>query len=234
MVEPQVAVRGLGVRFGAKVCVADVDLDLRPGRRVAVLGGPGDGKTMIASSLLGLVPSPGVVSGSIRFSGRELVGQSEGRWCKVRGGSISLVTQDARSALRPNVSVGEQLAEPLTRGFFSSARKARGQVVEMLGRLGLPDPERIADADPRDLSGGQRQRVGLARALMAEPAVLVADAPTSALDVTARAAIIDLINEYAVDHAVLWLTAEAGLVPYVCDEVHVLSKGRIVETAAMG
>lgn len=232
--EPVVRVRDLRVRFGTKDVVRGVSFDLQIGRRVCLLGGPGSGKSMIASALLGLVPKPGVVTGSIQFDGRELVGAAERVWCKLRTSSVSLVTQDARKALLPHVRIGDQVAEPLARGWFASRRQARATAVELLGRMGLPDPERFAQRYPPELSGGQRQRVGLARALACDPGVLVADAPTSALDVSAQAEMVDLLNDYARTHALLFCTADAGLAPYVCDELLVLDRGEITERAPMG
>ncbi|MDO4717100.1 MAG: ATP-binding cassette domain-containing protein [Propionibacteriaceae bacterium] len=225
MSEAYVEVRDLSVRFGSREVFSGIDFDLAPGDPLVVYGGPSSGKSVLALAMLGMVPQGGVVSGSIKIDGVEMVRASERAWCKLRTSTVSLVTQEAWAALMPQITIAEQLAEPLLRGWFPSRKKARAEVVAALGALGLPDPAALAQRCPSALSGGQRQRVGIARAMICSPRVLIADAPTSALDITARADVLDMLTDYAKDHAMLFCTAESGLIPYVGTRVLRLGRG---------
>lgn len=226
--DPIVRVRDLQVSFPGRMVVRGIDFDLVPGRRLALLGGPGSGKSLVAAALLGLVPQPGVVRGSIQVDGREMVGASERTWCALRGSVISLVTQDARKALHPDQPVGRQVADACMRGWFARRRPATARALSLLGMMGFDQPAVVAKRPASALSGGQRQRVGIARALASDPAVLVADAPTSALDVLAQGEIIDLLNGWARTRTMLFCTADAALVYRVSDEVLQLRGGELV------
>lgn len=224
MSDAYLSVRDLSVSFGSREVFSRLSFDLTPGEPIVVYGGPSSGKSVLALAMLGMVPAPGVVRGSIKINGDEMVGAPERVWCKLRTTTVSLVTQEAWTALMPQIKIGDQLADPLARGWFASRKKAKAQVVEMLDRLGLPDPVALAERTPAALSGGQRQRVGIARAMICSPQVLIADAPTSALDITARAEVLEMLLDYSHDHGLLFCTAESGLLPYLSSTVIALGR----------
>jgi len=232
---PVLEVRSLSIRFEraalAVQAVDDVSFELQAGRTLALVGESGCGKSVTALSLLGLLPDASI-TGSVRHRGRELLGLPPGAMRQVRGGSIAMVFQDPMTSLNPVFTVGWQLAEALSlhRGLQGRAARARG--IELLERVGVPAPAQRFDAYPYELSGGMRQRAMIALALAGEPEVLIADEPTTALDVTIQAQILDLIATLQRDlgMAVLLITHDLGVVAQVADDVHVMYAGRIVES----
>ncbi len=237
MSEPLLSVRDLAVSFegeegGVTRAVDGVSLDLEPGEILALVGESGCGKSVTALTLMGLLGAPNAVTtGSARYGERELIGAPDDELRKLRGEELAMVFQDPLSALNPVLRVGDQIAEqivahrPVTRG------EARAQVVELLRRVDVPEPERRVDAYPHELSGGMRQRAMIAMALSCEPRILIADEPTTALDVTVQAQILDLIRELRAETGagVLLITHDFGVVAELADRVAVMDAGRIVE-----
>ncbi|EPR44742.1 oligopeptide/dipeptide ABC transporter, ATPase subunit [Desulfovibrio sp. X2] len=216
--------------------VDGASLDLAPGETVALVGESGSGKTMVALSVLGLVPPPGrVASGSILFSGRELAGLSAQEYQGLRGRHLAMIFQEPMTALNPVFTVGEQIAEPLRLHLGLSPRDAAARAVELLAEVGIPNPARRAKSYPHELSGGMRQRVVIAMALSCGPEVVLADEPTTALDVTIQAEILDLMAKLREERgmAVLLITHDLGVVAGTAGRVAVMYAGRVVERAGV-
>lgn len=228
------SVRGLNVRTGRLPLVSDVSFSLTPGERVGLIGESGSGKSLTALALMGLLPEGVHAQGSVRLAGAdfELVGAGERQLSRVRGEQMAMVFQEPMTALNPVMQVGDQVAEVmLVHGHQADRRSARRAAVEMLAKVQLPDPESAARAYPHQLSGGQRQRVVLAIALANDPAVLLCDEPTTALDVTVQAHMLDLILSGVTERAaaLLFITHDLAVVATVCERVLVMYGGRIVE-----
>ncbi|GAA2431043.1 ABC transporter ATP-binding protein [Actinomadura vinacea] len=229
------AVRNLDVAVGGRKLVEDVGFTIRAGERVGLIGESGSGKSLTALSVMGLLPEGLRTTGSVRLAGvgHDLVGAGEARMSRVRGKEIAMVFQEPMTALNPTMKVGRQIAEVLlvhrTRSDRASARAA---AVELLAQVGLPDPASAAQAYPHQFSGGQRQRVVLAIALANDPALLVCDEPTTALDVTVQARVLDLIVRGVQDRrsAMLFITHDLAVVATVCERVMVMYGGRLVES----
>ena len=188
-------VDGLVVDIGGRRVVDGVSFEIADGGRLGVIGESGSGKTLTALSIVGLAPDVATVSGSVRFDGQELLGWPDRRYAELRGDRIAMVFQDPRTALNPVMRVGRQISEPLRLHRGLGRRSAAVVAEELCERVGLPDPERIVRAYPHQLSGGQRQRVGIAMALACRPTLLIADEPTTALDVTVQAEIMELLAQ---------------------------------------
>ncbi|MCU1724142.1 MULTISPECIES: dipeptide ABC transporter ATP-binding protein [unclassified Pseudomonas] len=210
----------------------DLSLTLQRGECLCVVGESGSGKSMLAKALLRLLPPPlRVEGGRVLFRGEDLAGHAEDAMRQLRGRDISMVFQEPMSALNPLLSVGRQIDETLQAHGVKNARARRQRVIELLGYVGLPDPERLRHAYPFELSGGQRQRVVIAMALVFDPALLIADEPTSALDVTTQAQILALLRRIQREKgmAMLFITHDFGVVQAIADRVLVLEKGHLVE-----
>jgi len=235
--DPILQVEGLHVAFSdAEPVVRDVSFDLTPGRVLALVGESGSGKSVSAMSVLGLLPPQARVSGSIRFRGAELVGASVDELRAVRGAGIGVVFQEPMNSFTPVLSIGTQIAEAVRahpRGLDRAA--VSGRIDELLRSAGLADPERIRRAYPHELSGGQLQRAMIAMALAGDPVALIADEPTTALDVTVQAGILDLLRTLCRERelAVLLITHDMGVVADVADEVLVMRRGEPVEHGAV-
>ena len=232
-------VRGLTVRNGPTPLVQDVDLDVGPGERVGVIGESGSGKSLTALSTLGLLPEGLDASGSVRLRGVEhdLVGADDRRMSRVRGRQVAMVFQEPMTALDPTMRIGDQVAEGmLLHRTRPDRRSARAAAVELLHAVRLPDPARAARAYPHQLSGGQRQRVVLAIALANDPELLVCDEPTTALDVTVQAQVLDLVVSGAAARgaALLFITHDLAVVATVAERVVVMYGGRVVESGPVG
>jgi peptide/nickel transport system ATP-binding protein len=213
--------------------VNGVDFDLAAGESLAVVGESGCGKTLLARALLGLAPEAARVSGSISIGGRELVGSSAEEWRRVRGRQISLVFQEPASAFDPVATVGAQIVEAVRAHRKVSRSEARRIAIERLREVGFPDPLRGMTEYPHRLSGGLKQRAFLAMALASDPAVLVADEPTTALDATVAAQVLELLDRLRLDRglALLLITHDLGTVATHADRVIVMYAGRVVEEA---
>ena len=238
--EKLIEVRDLSVAFRQgerELLAADrVSFDIKPGETVALVGESGSGKSVTALSILKLLPgSARHPSGSIRFKGRELMKLSEREIRHVRGNDITIVFQEPMTSLNPLHTVERQIAEVLELHAGVSGGAARARVVELLAQVGIPDPQSRLASYPHQLSGGQRQRVMIALALANEPDLLIADEPTTALDVTVQAQIIKLIKDLQarLSMAVLFITHDLGIVRKTAERVCVMRQGRIVEQGAV-
>jgi oligopeptide/dipeptide ABC transporter ATP-binding protein len=211
--------------------VRGIDLTLSAGESIAVLGESGSGKSVTGKALLGLLPESTRVRGSIRFRGRDLVGQPDRVLREVRGAGIGMVFQDALDSLNPVYTIGSQLGELLRVRRGMQRREARAEAARLLAEVGIPDPERRLADYPFQFSGGMRQRVAIALAIALTPALLIADEPTTALDVTVQAGILRLINRLRQETgmALLFVTHDLTVARVVADQVAVMYAGRIVE-----
>jgi oligopeptide/dipeptide ABC transporter ATP-binding protein len=234
------SVRGLTVAFdlphGEATAVRDVSFDVAAGEIVGIVGESGSGKTVTARSLLGLLPPSGhVVAGAAVFDGTELTGLSERELGRVRGSRLALVSQEPLSGLDPVFRVDSQLAEVVRRHQRVGRTAARARAVELLATVQIAEPERVARLYPSELSGGMAQRVSIALALAGDPALLIADEPTTALDVTVQAEILALLRELRDrrDMAIVFVTHDWGVLADVCDRAVVMYAGEVVEEAAV-
>jgi peptide/nickel transport system ATP-binding protein len=237
---PMLAVDRLSTRFvsgGTQVrALEEVSFSIADGETVAIVGESGCGKSVTAMSILRLLPTPPArMTGSIRFRGRELMDIPEAGMQAIRGNSISMIFQEPMTSLNPVLSVGHQIAETLRRHQRLDRRAAYGRAIEMLAKVKIPEARRRASEYPHQLSGGMRQRVMIAMALACSPQLLVADEPTTALDVTMQAQILELMRELrdATGTAILLITHDLGVVADMAERVIVMYAGRIVETATI-
>jgi peptide/nickel transport system ATP-binding protein len=230
------AVENLVVRLrgerGPVEAVRNIAFALERGETLGIVGESGCGKSLTALALLGLLPDGAEVDGHIRFDGVDLVGQSDAELCKVRGDRIAMVFQEPMTALNPLHPIGRQVAEPLRLHRGMSAATAHAEAVRLLDRVGLPDAARRAAAYPHQLSGGQRQRVTIAMALACGPDLLIADEPTTALDVTIQAQILDLIAELVEERgmALLLISPDLGVIAETVERMLVMYGGTVVES----
>ncbi len=215
--------------------VDGVSFDLEKGKTLGVVGESGCGKTVTAMSIVDLLPKPSghIVGGSIRFQGKELVGASEQTMYDLRGEGIGVIFQEPMAALNPVHRIGRQVIESLQIHREMDSRAALQKAVELLDAVGIPAPERRVSEYPHQLSGGMRQRVVIAIALSCDPDLLIADEPTTALDVTVQAQILNLLQTMQKERgmAVLLITHDLGVIAEQCDEVVVMYAGRVVERA---
>ncbi len=210
----------------------DVSYHVDAGEVLAIVGESGSGKTQSSMSLLGLLPSNGRSSGSAKLRGKELVGLTGAPLRRVRGREIAVIFQEPMTAMNPVYTIGFQIVETLRSHFEMSPKEAKARAIELLTLVEIPEPERRFDAFPHQLSGGQRQRAMIAQALACEPQLLVADEPTTALDVTVQAEILKLMRDLRerVNAGVLLITHDMGVVADMADRIAVMQNGRIVET----
>ena len=229
---PLLEVQNLRVAYDPVEILRGIDLSLEPGETLGIVGESGCGKSMTGLAIMGMVPRPGIVSGGIHFRGQNLVGQSEKAWQELRGDRIAMVMQDPFSSLNPIMRVGEQIAEVFRLHQGLGRTEAWDQAVKMMDRVGIPDPAASARKYPHQMSGGQRQRVVIAIAFAGKPDVLVADEPTTALDVTIQAQVLDLLKELQKEHgtAVMFISHDIGVIAQISDRIAVFYAGRVVET----
>ncbi|MDQ1293583.1 MAG: peptide/nickel transport system ATP-binding protein [Actinomycetota bacterium] len=240
--EPLLRVRDLTVAFTQRhrrdqVAVDHLDLDIPQGSTVGLVGESGSGKSVTSLAVLGLLPRRGVrLTGSIRFGGRELLGLSPADLRTIRGKDIAMVFQDPMTCLNPVLTIGTQVTEVLHRHQKLPRGSARERAADLLDQVGIPDPARRLGEYPHQLSGGMRQRALIAIALACRPRLLIADEPTTALDVTIQAQILALLRDLVTDTGttLLLITHDLGIVAGTCDTVHVMYSGRIVESAPRG
>ncbi len=241
--EPLLVVEGLRTYFqtrqGLVKAVDGVDLEVRQGECLGVVGESGSGKSVTFASVMGLVRAPGwIAAGSVRFEGRELTTLDPKAMRRLRGKSIAMTMQDALTALNPAFTVGDQIVEVVithdrTLGWGCARRaKARAQALEMMRLVGIPDAEARMDDYPHQFSGGMRQRIMIAAALACRPKLLIADEPTTALDVTIQAQVLELVADMRTQlgMSVVIITHDLGVVAEYCDRVAVMYAGQVVET----
>jgi oligopeptide transport system ATP-binding protein len=220
-------------RDGAVHAVNGVSFEIAPGELLGVVGESGSGKSVTMMALMGLLPSPPaeITGGAIRYLGRDVRAMGEVELRALRGGGIGFVFQDPMTSLNPVFTVGYQLIEPIRAHLGLSKRAARDRAGELLALVGIPDAARRLDDYPHQFSGGMRQRVMIAMALSCDPKVLIADEPTTALDVTIQAQILELVRELRarLGMGIVWITHDLGLVAGIADRVMVMYAGQVVE-----
>jgi peptide/nickel transport system ATP-binding protein len=234
---PVLSIRNLSIALPSTaeraLAVSELDLDVEPDEIVCLVGESGSGKTMAIRAVMGLLPVPRVrvVGGSIRLSGEEVTRMPPERLREMRGAAAAMIFQEPMTALNPLMTVGAQIDEMIWAHEAMPRGQRRARVIELLGQVHLPDPMKIYEAYPHQLSGGQRQRCIIAMALALSPRLLVADEPTTALDVTTQAQILRLIRELQERHrtGVLFITHDFGVVAEIADRVGVMREGQLVE-----
>ncbi|MBX5464085.1 MAG: ABC transporter ATP-binding protein [Clostridia bacterium] len=239
MAEPLLEVRDLKTYFrtedGVARAVDGVSFALGRGETLGIVGESGSGKSVTSLSIMRLIPDPPgrIAGGQILFEGRDLLGLSEREMRKIRGNEISMIFQEPMTSLNPVFTVGRQIEESIRLHQKVDARESRVRAIEMLRRVGIPSPEVRVDQYPHQMSGGMRQRVMIAMALACNPKLLIADEPTTALDVTIQAQILELIKQLKREFgtSVLLITHDMGVVADMCDRVIVMYAGKVVEEA---
>jgi glutathione transport system ATP-binding protein len=238
--EPLLAISGLNISFGGHEAVRDLSISVAPGRTLAIVGESGSGKSVTALAIMGLLPFAGgqITNGILKFRRRssetvDLASLSEPELRRIRGNEIAMIFQEPMTALNPVFSVGDQIVETILEHRDMSRRMARAEALDLLKKVRLPDAKEMLDRYPHQLSGGMRQRVVIAMALSCRPRLLIADEPTTALDVTVQAQIMNIIRELQDESgaAVIFITHDMGLVAETADDVVVLYDGRKVEEA---
>lgn len=232
-------VQNLTTRFhtrnGIVHAVEDVSFSVEKGKTLGIVGESGSGKSVTCYSLLGLIPKPPgkIHSGSALFDGHDLLAHDEKKLRSIRGKRISMIFQDPMTSLNPYLRIVDQLVEPLALHENLKGAPARARAIKALAEVGIPDPESRIDSYPHEFSGGMRQRVMIAMALITKPELLIADEPTTALDVTVQKQVLDLIKKRQDDlgSAVILITHDLAVVSETCDHVNVMYAGRIVESA---
>ncbi|WIB00990.1 MULTISPECIES: ABC transporter ATP-binding protein [unclassified Curtobacterium] len=230
-------VRDLDVRFptprGVVHAVRGVDLELRRGEVLGIVGESGSGKSVTSMAILGLLPETTKVTGSIELEGEELLGRSDKQMSRLRGAKVAMVFQDPLSAFTPVYTIGEQIAETVRLHRGASKQEARDRAIELLRLVGIPQADQRVDAFPHEFSGGMRQRAMIAMAMANDPDVILADEPTTALDVTIQAQIIDVLRtaQRETGAALVFVSHDLGVIAGIADRIAVMYAGRIVETA---
>lgn len=218
---------------GTAKAVDGIDFVLRKGETLGIVGESGCGKSMTSLSILRLIPTPPgkIVDGQVLLKGQDLVTMSEEEIRKIRGNRISMIFQEPMTSLNPVIPVGEQIAEALRLHQGLSKKQAWDKSVEMIGLVGIPSPEKRAKQEPFQLSGGMRQRIMIAMALACTPEVLIADEPTTALDVTIQAQILEIMKDLQkkIGMGIIFITHDLGVVAEMCDQVGVMYAGQVVE-----
>jgi peptide/nickel transport system ATP-binding protein len=231
---PLLAVKGLSVAFSERTAVEDISFHINEGETLGLVGESGSGKSATSLAVLRLLPSTAAVGGSIHFAGKDLLGLPEEEMRRHRGSSIAMIFQEPMTALNPVMPVGEQIAEAVWAHHPQfSRRKVYERVVEAMREVALPEPERRLRDYPHQFSGGQRQRILIAMAIANRPRLLIADEPTTALDVTVQAQILKLLNRLRASHnlSMLFISHDLAVVSQMADRVAVMQHGRIVEEA---
>ena len=221
----------LRVRFGAAPAVDGVSLELVRGEIFGIVGESGSGKSTIANAAMGLLPAAATVSGSIRVNGREVIGLGDDALRQMRGNEAAMIFQDPSASLDPTWPVGDQIAETIRAHRRVGAREAKARAIMLMAEVGIPEAAARYNDVPHHFSGGQRQRIVIAAALANDPKLLIADEPTTALDVTIQAQVLQLIDTLRRDHGttVLLITHDLGVVSMVCDRIGVMYGGKLLE-----
>src|ERR671933_1419602 len=237
---PLLAVENLRVTFAGDdgretLAVDGVDFALERGRTLGLVGESGSGKSVTSLAVMGLLPKNAHVTGAVRLDGVDLMGLPDRRLRDIRGDRMAMIFQEPMTSLNPSYTIGDQIAEAVLRHRAVSRREARAHAVEMLRRVRIPSPESRVDDYPHRLSGGMRQRAMIAMALACDPELLIADEPTTALDVTIQAQILDLLRRLKAETgtAIILITHDLGVVAGVAEDAAVMYAGQIVERAAV-
>jgi len=236
---PVLAVKDLSVRFstpeGSVEAVSGVSFDINLGECVGVVGESGSGKSQTFMTVMGLLATNGKATGSAKFKGEELVGMKVDKLNKIRGSKMTMIFQDPMTSLTPHLKISRQLTEVLVLHKGMSERNARAKALQMLDRVKIPDAKQRLDQYPHEFSGGMRQRVMIAMALICEPELLIADEPSTALDVTVQAQILELMQELRAqgNMSIVMITHDLGVVAGLCNRVMVMYAGEFCETGAV-
>jgi peptide/nickel transport system ATP-binding protein len=232
--EQVLSVRDLGIRHGDVGLVSGVSFDLAPGERLGVIGESGSGKTLTALAAIGLLPPALAASGRVLIKGQDLYRITERQRCNLRGDAISMIFQEPMTALNPTMRVGRQIEEAIRVHRDVGRAAARARAVELLERVEFTDPGRQARAYPHELSGGQQQRVMLAMAVACDPAVILADEPTTALDVTVQEQVLALMSRLVAEEssALVLISHDLAVVSGMCERIMVMYGGRVVESGS--
>jgi len=234
---PLLEVRNLSIAFGQHAAVRDISFHINPGETLGLVGESGSGKSAASLAILRLLPHTARVAGAVGFDGEDLLGLPEEAMRRRRGRDIAMIFQEPMTALNPVMSVGTQIAEAIRVHHPNESRKAlREKVLEAMHAVELPEPERRWKDYPHQFSGGQRQRILIAMAIVNRPRLLIADEPTTALDVTVQAQILELLNGLRKEHglAMLFISHDLAVVAQVADRVAVMQRGEIVEQGDVG
>ena len=228
-------IRNLSIAFGAAPAVREVSLSIAPGESLGLVGESGSGKSATALAIMRLLPPQATLTGEIRFDGADLIGLPDEPMRSMRGRKISMIFQEPMTALNPVMRVGDQIAEAVT-AHGGGKKEAREKAVHALRDVGIPEPEERFRSYPHQLSGGMRQRVMIAIAIVNRPQLLIADEPTTALDVTIQAQILDLLDDLRrrFQLSMLFISHDLAVVSHVADRVAVMSAGRVVEIGSVG
>lgn len=229
------SVADLAIEIDGRRVVDGISFDVQDGSKLGLIGESGSGKSLTALAILGLLPDGARASGSIRWNGTELIGMPDRELATLRGDDIGIVFQEPRTALNPIRTVGRQIAESIRIHTGIGRREARERAIAEAARVRLSDPERIVDRYPHQLSGGQRQRVAIAMALACRPQLLIADEPTTALDVTIQAEILKLLMDLVENEgmSLMFITHDLAVLAQVATDGVVLEHGRVVEAASV-
>ena len=239
MTEPLLSIRNLSVQFftyqGVVRALEGIDLTIRRGEILGLVGETGCGKSVLARSILRLVPDPPgrITHGEIRFKGEDILRVNGKRLREIRGNEISMIFQEPMSSLNPVFTIGNQMAEVIILHQRVKRDRARAICLEMLSQVKMPDPDRVLSKYPHELSGGMKQRAMIAMELSCRPALLIADEPTTALDVTVQGQVLTILDDLVrrIGASVLFISHDLGVIAQLCDRVSVMYAGRMVETA---
>ena len=237
--EPVLEIESLETRFatpdGEVSAVSDVNLRLGKGESLGVVGESGSGKTQLFLSVMGLLARNGRATGRVRYRGEDILNKPAGELNRIRGNKMSMVFQDPMTSLNPYLTIARQMTEVLIEHRGTSVQEARRRAIAILDRVGIPEADKRIDMYPHEFSGGMRQRAMIAMALLCEPELLISDEPTTALDVTIQAQILDLMSALRRDTgaALVIITHDLGIVAGLCDRVAVMYAGRIIETGSV-
>ncbi len=232
---PPLEVSGLTVAIGGTELLHDISFSLEPGERLGFIGGSGSGKTLTALAVAGLLPEEAEIRGSIRLGDVELVGKPDAELASLRGDRIGMVFQEPKTALNPLHRLGRQMTEALALHYSLSRSERREAALRLAARVGLKEPDRIVRAYPHEVSGGQRQRAAIAAAIATRPGLLLADEPTTALDVTVQRGVLQLFRDLTEgdDTSLVFITHDLAVMAEVAERVLVFDAGSVVEDAAV-
>ena len=224
-------VNNLSVAFGERTVVNKVSFSLQRGKTLGIVGESGSGKSVSTMALMGLLPKKAAVSGSAKLDGSELLTLSDDEMRDIRGKRISMIFQEPMTSLNPVQKCGAQVVEILRQHEDVSDKNARKRIIDLFGEVLLPRPEKIFDSYPHEISGGQKQRVMIAMALINNPDILIADEPTTALDVTVQKTILDLLRSLQQKHgiSIIFITHDLGVIAQIADDIMVMYRGNVVE-----
>lgn len=231
MTAPQLTVTDLSVRIGGNPLLQGISFELAPGERLGFIGGSGSGKTLTSLAVAGLLPEDAEVTGSIRLGDIELIGMEDRELASLRGERIGMVFQEPKTALNPLHRLGRQMTEALAIHYSLSRGERKDAALRLAARVGLKDPDRMVRAYPHEVSGGQRQRAAIAAAISANPGLLLADEPTTALDVTVQRGVLQLFRELTEgdDTSLVFITHDLAVMAEVAERVLVFDRGCIIE-----